>query len=62
MNLFFISLGFFGFFFVAMSIGVIIGNRRLKGSCGGLGNCALCENESEEKLEDSSSCFDPKQS
>lgn len=47
----------FGAVFAAMAIGVIISNRRLKGSCGGLANfrdsqgnsiCEACTNPSPE--------------
>lgn len=50
------ALGF-GMAFAAMAIGVIISNRRLKGSCGGLANfrdsqgnsiCEACSNPSPE--------------
>jgi len=58
MNLFFITLAFFGFFIVAMAVGVIFGKRRLKGSCGGVGNCAICGNDSEEKQEENPVCLE----
>ena len=56
MNLFLITLGFFGFFIAAMAVGVIFGKRRLKGSCGGLGGCAICGADGEEKQEDNPAC------
>ena len=61
MNLFLITLAFFTFFIIAMAIGVIFGKRRLKGSCGGIGNCAICGNDSEGKLEEEPVCLDQNQ-
>ena len=58
MNLFLITLAFFSFFIVAMAVGVIFGKRRLKGSCGGVGNCAICGNESEKKQEKTPVCLE----
>jgi len=50
MNLFFVTFAVFLFVMVAMAIGVIISNRTIKGSCGGLndidglsGACDICE-------------------
>lgn len=37
MDIFFPALMVFGFVFVGMAVGVIFGNRAIKGSCGGLG-------------------------
>jgi hypothetical protein len=37
MTMFLVTLGFFAVALVGMAIGVIVSNRRLKGSCGGLG-------------------------
>ena len=42
MEIFFITLGAFGAFIFVMAIGVIIGNRRIQGSCGGPDGCNLC--------------------
>ena len=44
MKLFLITLGVFGIFILAMAVGVIFGNRRLRGSCGGVGGegCDIC--------------------
>ena len=53
MTTFFIALGVFGVAVAAMAVGVAIGGRRIKGSCGGLagftdsaGNsiCDACSN------------------
>ena len=60
MNLFLITLAFFTFFI--MATGVIFGKRRLKGSCGGIGNCAICGNDSEGKLEEEPVCLEQNQS
>jgi len=50
MNLFFITFGVFVLVMAAMAIGVIVSNRAVKGSCGGLndidglkGACDICE-------------------
>lgn len=50
MNLFFITFGVFVLVMAAMAIGVIVSNRAIKGSCGGLndidglkGACDICE-------------------
>ena len=44
MTLFLITLVAFGIFILAMAVGVIIGNRRIRGSCGGVGGegCDIC--------------------
>ena len=49
-TLFFIVLGVFLLFIVAMAVGVIFGKAPIKGSCGGLGkimgkDCAFCKNK-----------------
>ncbi len=36
MEHFFITLTFFGLAFIFMAVGVIVSNRRIKGSCGGV--------------------------
>ncbi|AWT61018.1 MAG: hypothetical protein DF168_02243 [Candidatus Moanabacter tarae] len=46
MKLFLITLFVFGLVILGMSIGVILGNRCIKGSCGGLGNCEACRDGS----------------
>lgn len=55
MSVFFVVLAFFAVAMAAMAIGVIVSNRRIKGSCGGLagfqddqGNsiCEACTNPS----------------
>lgn len=50
MSLFFITFGVFVLVMVGMAIGVIVSNRAIKGSCGGLndieglkGACDICE-------------------
>ena len=50
MNTFIITFGIFGLVMAAMAIGVIVSNREIKGSCGGLndidglaGACDICE-------------------
>ena len=49
MNLFLVSFFVFAFVMVAMAVGVIVSNRTIKGSCGGLndieglsGACDIC--------------------
>ena len=58
MDIFFITFGAFGAFIFAMAIGVIIGNRRIKGSCGGPGGCAICGADGEEKQGDNPACLE----
>ncbi len=57
MKLFLVSLAVFALAVAAMSIGVILSNRRIHGSCGGLANlrdaqgnplCDGCDSPSEE--------------
>jgi|TARA_B110000285_G_C14972379_1_gene537220 hypothetical protein len=50
MNTFFLTFGIFTIAMTAMAIGVIVNNRAIKGSCGGLndidgleGACDICE-------------------
>jgi hypothetical protein len=50
MNTFFLTFGIFTIAMMAMAIGVIINNRAIKGTCGGLndiaglaGACDICE-------------------
>ena len=57
MDIFFITLGAFGIFIFAMAIGVIIGNRRIQGSCGGPDGCKLCGADGEEKQGDNPACL-----
>jgi len=48
MALWIITLGIMGLFFVFMSVGLLMGGKPIKGSCGGLANvdgletCELC--------------------
>ncbi len=56
MQYFLASLGFFSLFIILMGLGVIISNKRLQGSCGGVGkifddasaSCPYCKDD--EKL------------
>lgn len=57
MEIFFITLGAFGAFIFVMAIGVIIGNRRIQGSCGGPDGCKLCGTDGEEKQGDNPACL-----
>ena len=48
MQYFILTLIFMGIMILAMSVGVIFSNKRLKGSCGGLGavmgeDCKFCD-------------------
>ena len=50
MNLFFITFSVFLLVMISMAVGVIVNNRAIKGSCGGLndieglkGACDICE-------------------
>lgn len=50
MNLFFVTFGVFVLVMAGMAVGVIVSNRAIKGSCGGLndieglkGACDICE-------------------
>jgi hypothetical protein len=50
MSYFIITLIFMSLALAGMAVGVIISNKRLKGSCGGLGaimgdDCMFCENK-----------------
>ena len=42
MALFLTTVSIFGFVIFIMAIGVMVGNRRIKGSCGGPGGCDFC--------------------
>ena len=49
MNIMLITVAVFGIAFMGMAIGVIISNKSIKGSCGGIANlmgesgCDICE-------------------
>ena len=52
MKYFLLSLTAFSLVILAMAVGVIFSNKRIKGSCGGLGavmddECDFCENKSD---------------
>jgi hypothetical protein len=49
MMLFLATLFVFGFVIFIMAIGVIVGNRQIKGSCGGLGGCEFCPSKDGQK-------------
>jgi len=54
---FFITLTAFAFFFFCLAVGLIFHNRRIKGSCGGLGaifgkECDHCECRKGKREED----------
>jgi hypothetical protein len=54
MKIFLITLGAIGLFLVLMSVGVIFGNIRIKGSCGGIGKvmgtCGKCDCKKKKEL------------
>ncbi len=47
--IFLVTLGIFLLVIAAMSVGVVFGKHEIKGSCGGLGGCDLCESDNENK-------------
>lgn len=56
-----VSFGIFAGFMAALSIGVILSDRRLKGSCGGLNNvmgedCDYCEKKDQCPAEKKATC------
>ena len=57
MTLFLITTLIFGFVIFIMAIGVIFGNRRIKGSCGGLA-CDLCSLAEKKKCHAHLNCPD----
>lgn len=48
METFVATLLFFGAVMAAMSVGVIVSGRRLKGSCGGTGKDCTCDEEAQK--------------
>ena len=54
MSLFLTTVFVFGFVILIMAIGVILGNRRIKGSCGGEGGCDFCLFKNKKNCEDKS--------
>ena len=58
MEIFFVTLSAFGAFIFAMAIGVIIGKRPIKGSCGGPGGCDVCGADGGEKQGDNPACLE----
>ena len=58
MKLFLITLIVFGMFILAMAVGVIIGNRRIRGSCGGVAGegCDICGASREKDSGSPSQC------
>ena len=56
MSIFFITFGFFMVIVLAMSVGYIVQQKTLAGSCGGLGNVGIdkacnCDNPCEKRQE-----------
>ncbi|MEW6998155.1 (Na+)-NQR maturation NqrM [Colwelliaceae bacterium BS250] len=56
MSIFFITFGFFMVVVLAMSVGYIVQQKTLAGSCGGLGNVGIdkacnCDNPCEKRQE-----------
>ena len=49
MKIFIITLCAFILVMFIMAVGVIFGKRQIKGSCGGLGGCDLCDSDGENK-------------
>ena len=65
MELFLITLGVLLIAAAGMGVGVILSNKELKGSCGGLGNiigedCMFCgkKEECKENIEQAKECLD----
>ena len=56
MALFLITVLVFVFVIFIMAIGVIVGKRRISGSCGGLGNCEFCLHKDKEQCEHNMMC------
>lgn len=65
MKMFLITLGVLGLSIIGMAVGVILSNRELKGSCGGLNkvigeDCMFCDKKDEctENPELAEECLD----
>jgi len=56
MSLFLTTVFVFGFVMFIMAIGVIVGNRRIQGSCGGEDGCEICFFKYGKKCEGKTSC------
>jgi len=61
MKIFIITLCAFILVMLVMAVGVIFGKHRIKGSCGGLGGCELCDSGDDQKNDDPPACKEPKQ-
>ena len=63
MKLFLITLLVFGICILAMAVGVIFGNRRIRGSCGGVGSegCDICGADPEKDEVSPSPCGESKE-
>ncbi len=61
MNIFIITLCVFLLVILAMSVGVIFGRQRIKGSCGGLGGCELCDSGDDQENGEPRPCKELKQ-
>lgn len=59
--IFVITLGIFILVITAMAVGVIFGKREIKGSCGGLGGCELCDSDGENKSNSLPPCKEQEQ-
>ncbi|HIG30787.1 MAG TPA: hypothetical protein EYQ50_24480 [Verrucomicrobiales bacterium] len=54
MILFLTTVSVFGCVIFIMAIGVMVGGRRIKGSCGGVGGCDFCLLKGREKCDGNS--------
>ena len=58
MSLFLTTVFVFGFVMFIMAIGVMLGNKRIEGSCGGLGGCDFCFFKNGRNCDGNSACED----